>query len=161
MRSKRAIVVGVLVAATTLLMSGCIVSIRSEEGATGPGYDGNSTAKVKLSRDERESLPLVQTTADLPTVRSTHAEALSKLGPSTTLDQFKAAFPTAKFVERRESGDSKFDAYSVRVEEKFRYRDESYGYMARDEKWFFFRNETFMKWSGPSEWPDSVSTAGK
>ena len=152
MRASR-ILAGVIAGACLLSLGGCIVSIRSEEGATGPTYDGNSSAKVKLSREERESLPLVQTTADLPTVRSTYADELGKLGPSTTLDQFKALFPSARFVERRESDGSKFDAYSVRIEKKFRYRDESYGYMARDEKWFYFRNDVFVKWSGPNEWP--------
>lgn len=155
MRTGRLIVGGVL-AALVLTMGGCIFSIRTEESSGAVTTDGNTTSKVKLSYEEREHLPLVQTTADLPTVRSKHAEALTKLGPSTTLDQFKALFPDAKFVERREAEGSKFDAYSVRVEEKFRYRDESYGYMARDEKWFYFRNDVFVKWSAPQQWPQGA-----
>lgn len=138
-----------------LSLGGCIIAVKSEE-ASGPTYDGNSTSRVKLSSGERSTLPQVHTTADLPTVRSKYAEELGKLGPSTTLAQFKTMFPGAKFVERRESGGSKVDAYSVRVEEKFRYRDESYGYMARDEKWFYFKDEVFVKWSGPREWPEGV-----
>lgn len=160
MRTRR-LMVGSVLAALVLTMGGCIVSIRSDESASGPAYDGNTTSKVKLSRDEREHLPLVQTLADLPTVRSRHAEELGKLGPSTTLDEFKALFPDAKFVERREAGGSRFDAYSVRVEEKFRYRDESYGYMARDEKWFYFRNEVFVKWSAPKEWPPAAEDSAR
>jgi hypothetical protein len=158
MRNGR-VLVGTVLTACLLTLGGCIVSIKSEEGATGPTYDGNSTSKVKLSHDERECLPKVQTTADLPTVRSTYADELSKLGPNTTLEQFQALFPQAKFVERREANGSKFDAYSIRVEKKFRYRDESYGYMARDEKWFFFRDGVFIKWSSPKEWPEVVGAA--
>lgn len=158
MKLARVIVGGGLVACV-LSLSGCIVSIKSEESSLGPTYDGNSNAKVKLSHKEQSDLPLVNTTADLPTVRSKHAEALSKLGPSTTLEQFKDLFPTATFAERREVGPAKIDAYSVRVEEKFRYRDESYGYMARDEKWFYFRDGTFAKWSGPDQWPEGAGDA--
>lgn len=153
------VIVGSGLVACVLALSGCIVSIKSEESSLGPTYDGNSNAKVKLSHKEQSDLPQVNTTADLPTVRSKHSEALSKLGPSTTLEQFKALFPTATFAERREVGLTKIDAYSVRVEEKFRYRDESYGYMARDEKWFYFRDGVFVKWSGPNQWPEGADDA--
>jgi hypothetical protein len=150
------VLVGTVLVSCLLSLGGCIVSIKSEEGATGPAYDGNSTAKVKLSREDRDTLPLVQTTADLPTIRSTYAQELGKLGPSTTLEQFRALFPGATFVERRDAAGTKLDAYAVRLEKKFRYRDESYGYMARDEKWFYFRDGLFMKWSGPKEWPEEA-----
>ncbi len=158
MKLARVIVGGGLVACV-LSLSGCIVSIKSEESSLGPTYDGNRPAKVKLSSLERGSLPLVNTTADLPTVRSRHGEALTKLGPTTTLEQFKELFPSATFAERRDAGGAKIDAYSVRVEEKFRYRDESFGYMARDEKWFYFRDGVFVKWSGPDQWPEGAGDA--
>ena len=76
-----------------------------------------------------------------------------------SLEEFKGLFPNATFAERREMGPAKMDAYSVRVEEKFRYRDESYGYMARDEKWFYFRDGVFVKWSGPDQWPEGAGDA--
>jgi len=158
MKLARVIVGGGLVACV-LALSGCIVSIKSEESSLGPAYDGNRPAKVNLSYAERETLPQVHTTADLPTVRSRYGEALSKLGPNTTLEEFKGLFPNATFAERREVGPSKIDAYAVRVEEKFRFRNDSYGYMARDEKWFYFRDGVFVKWSGPDQWPEGAGDA--
>lgn len=151
----------IAVAAAMVSMGGCIFSIRTEESiAHGTAYSGSTTAKIKLSREEREELPCVQTTADLPTVRSEYASQLSQLGPTTSLTQFKGIFPDAKFVERRTGEHGDFDAYSVRVERKYRYRDESYGYMARDEKWFYFRDESFVKFGGPHEWPE-MAKAGE
>ena len=78
---------------------------------------------------------------------------LRQLTPDTTLDQFKAAFPTARFVERRDVAGVAVDAYAVTIEEKYRYRNDTYGYLAHDEQWFFFKGNRFVKTAEPNQWP--------
>ena len=134
-------------------LPGCVVAI-GNSAKEGPrtAYAGGGASRIHLTGDERCSLPVVETTADLPTVRSRHAAQIARLTPTTTVQQFRELFPNATFVERRTGADT-FDAYSVRLEEKCRYRRESYGYIARDEKWFFFKNAVFVKWGERGDWP--------
>lgn len=150
MVAKQAVLGGL--AAALLGLSGCVVAIGNESDAYLSESERGSR-KIRLSSAEQNELPVVHTTADLPTVSTRYASELSAMGPQTTLDEFKRSFPTARFLERRESPDGPVDAYAVRVEEKYRYRSNSYGYLARDEKWFYFRNGHLAKWGAPSNWP--------
>lgn len=131
-------------------LPGCIAVIGNDGGDY---HESAGNRRIRLTSDERSTLPRVSSVADLPRVQSKYASELRGLSPETTLDQFKAAFPTARFVERREINGNTFDAYSVTVEEKFRYRSESYGYLARDEQWFYFKANHFVKTAEPNEWP--------
>lgn len=137
--------------ALVLAQGACVVAIGNDRyessGATG--------AKFRLAGDEYDSLPVIQNLSDLPTIERRHAAELSRLGPDTTLDQFRALFPTAQFVERRELKDPArvVDAYALRLEERYRYRGQAYGYIARDEKWFYFENGKLVKRGEPRQFP--------
>jgi hypothetical protein len=134
----------------TLALQGCVVAIGNSAEKETAG--GTGTTRCRLSSDERRELPVVTSLADLPTVSTKYAGELSRLTPHTTLAEFRQIFPMATFVERRAAGGA-CDAYSVRVCEKYRYRDESYGYVSRDEKWFYFKDDVFVKWGDPGQWP--------
>jgi len=133
-----------------ITLPGCIAVIGNDGGDY---HEASGNRRIRLTSDERSTLPRVTSVADLPRVETKFAAELRQLNPDTTLDQFKAAFPTARFVERRELNGSTVDAYAVTVEEKYRYRSESYGYLARDEQWFFFRGNRFVKTAEPNQWP--------
>lgn len=128
-------------------LPGCIIIAEHRDS------DSSSGSRVRLTRDERETLPRVQTVADLPNVQRRHAEQIRTLGPETTIDDFRGRLPGAYFIERRNVGGADFDAYALRLDEKYRYRDASYGYVARDEQWFYFKNGRFVKYGAPNQWP--------
>lgn len=130
---------------------GCIAVIGND--ASEAMRDGSGPRRIRLSSEERESLPRVTSVADLPRVQTKYAAELRQLSPSTTLDQFKGLFPGARFVERRSINGNAIDAYAVMIEEKYRYRGDSYGYLARDEQWFFFKDNLFVKTADPNQWP--------
>lgn len=131
-------------------LPGCIAVIGNDGGEW---HDHNGSRRVRLTSEERETLPRITTVADLPRVETKYANELRQLTPETTLDQFKVAFPNARFVERRDVNGNTIDAYAVGVQEKFRYRSENYGYLAHDEQWFFFKGNRFVKTAEPNEWP--------
>ncbi|MBL8999909.1 MAG: hypothetical protein JNK25_02090 [Phycisphaerae bacterium] len=131
---------GVLLAAA----AGCVVAIGNETTE-------NHGARVALTPTERSSLPVVQSKSELPTIRERYSAQLLALGPSTTVEQFRALFPEAKFVQRSEQ--PPVDAYSVELVQKYRVGNKSYGYLARDEAWFYFQNNTLIKWGAPHSFP--------
>lgn len=143
---------GLLLLASAL--GGCVVAIGNTHD-DGRWHDGSpSRRKVQLSPAERDELPVIYSTAELPTVRREHASQLARLSPDTTrLEEFREMFPSSQFVERRETPSGRVDAYSVRVESKCRYRKENYGYVGVDEQWFFFADDRLVKWGSPHAWP--------
>ncbi len=140
----------VLAAGIAACLGGCVVSIGNER------HDYDSPAhghRVRLSHAELQSLPRLDSTSDLPTVRRRYEGRLAALSPSTTVEQFRGSFPEATFAERRVRDGVTFDAYALRVEEKFRYRAHDYGYLAKDEKWLYFREGQFVKFGDANQWP--------
>jgi hypothetical protein len=124
-------------------LSGCVVAIGNESEYP--------SGKVALTATEKSSLPAVRSKSELPTIRDKYADQLAKLGPTTTVEEFKTLFPEAKFVERR--GEPPVDAYSVELVQKYRQANKTYGYVSRDESWFYFRNNVFVKWGAPHDFP--------
>lgn len=123
---------------------GCVVAIGNEAVESPSG-------KVALTATERETLPTVQSKSELPTIREKYSSQLAQLGPTTTAAEFQALFPEARFVERQ--GEPPVDAYSVELKQKYRFANKSYGYVARDEAWFYFKNNQFVKWGAPFSFP--------
>jgi hypothetical protein len=135
-----------------LTFTGCIFV--SEREYVREDYGSTSRSKVPLSSDQRQSLPTVSSTAELPTVQTRFADRIRALNVDTTVDQFRAAFPESYFVERRNLANGAVDAYAVNVDETFRYRSTDFGYRARDERWFYFRDGRYVKLGGRQEWPN-------
>jgi hypothetical protein len=71
-------------------------------------------------------------------------------------------FPDARFVERSAAYETPVDAYSVVHTQTYRYDGERrYGYIKRDERWFYFRDGVFVKWGKPRDWPAGMRAGGE
>ncbi len=138
------------IAAGTAMLPGCIVAIGNE--TDGVMVDG-SPRRVRLTDTERHDLPMVTSVADLPTVRTRYAAQIASLSPATAVEDLQKVLPMARFVERREVAGVVTDAYSVALQERYRYKGESYGLEARDDMWFYFRNGLLVKQGAPHDWP--------
>lgn len=147
-------VVGALVAAGLLPLGGCVVAVGNDTTERWVTPDSGH-AKFKLSGDEYDALPVIQSTSELPTISTRYSAQLARLGPGTTIEEFKSLFPQAQFIERRSMLDKgrEIDAYAVKLEERFRYRGTSNGYVTRDEKWFYFEDNKLVKWGEPRMFP--------
>lgn len=137
-------------------LPGCVIAVDTEPDIY--AYESTPT-RVKLTPAERDSLPVITSIADLPTIRTRYADQLATLGPTTTVEQFQSTFPQARFVERTNKANAQgvtetVDAYSVTLKERFRKRNENYGVEARDEMWFYFKNGVLVKRAGPRDWPN-------
>ncbi|MFO0830943.1 MAG: hypothetical protein U0637_03760 [Phycisphaerales bacterium] len=141
---------GTTALAAALSLPGCIVAIGNESDGT---YLDSSPRRVRLTDTERRDLPMVTTVADLPTVRSKYASQIATLTPSTTVDELRRVLPEARFVERKQDTQGTTDAYSVSIQERYRYKGADYGLEARDELWFYFRNNSLVKQGAPHDWP--------
>lgn len=141
---------GATALAAALTLPGCVVAIGNESDGT--SID-SAPRRVRLTDTERRDLPVVTTVADLPTVRTKYAPQIATLSPSTTVDDLRRVMPDARFVERKQDGQGTTDAYSVNIQERYRYRGESYGLEARDEMWFYFKNGSLVKQGAPHNWP--------
>lgn len=141
---------GAAALATALTLPACVVAIGNESDGT---YVDSSPRRVRLTDTERRDLPMVTSVADLPTVRSKYASQVAGLNPSTTPEDLRRAMPEARFVERKQDAQGTTDAYSVSIQERYRYRGENYGLEARDEMWFYFRNGALVKQGAPHVWP--------
>ncbi len=141
---------GTVALAAALALPACIVAIGNESDGT--SIDA-APRRVRLTDTERRDLPMVTSVADLPTVRSRYAAQIGTLSPYTTVEDLRRAMPDARFVERKQDALGTTDAYSVNLQERFRYRGESYGLEARDEMWFYFHNGSLVKQGAPHNWP--------
>jgi hypothetical protein len=131
---------------TILALPGCIIVADTSTQSDSP------SRRVHLSSDERANLPRLVSLADAPTVERRYATQLASLTPEMSVEAFKSKLPQATFVERRTVNGATVDAYSVKIDEKFRYRDRDYGYVAEDEQWFYFRDGKYVKYARPNQW---------
>jgi hypothetical protein len=133
--------IGLIASATVLAaLPGCILV------ATDRHY-------YPVSQKELEEVRQLERGDAPPTVRTVYQEQLSKLTPGTSIETFKAAFPSALFVEQRDDAGHKLDAYSVKLNERFRVRGENVIQMSHDEAWFYFKDGGYVKWGDPKQWP--------
>jgi hypothetical protein len=146
MNRPRALLAATL-AAATLSSAGCVVAI-------GNRPERDDAGRIKLASDDAGRVPVVESALELPTFDEVHADALSRLTPDTTVEQFRQLFPDARFVERSSAYAEPVDAYSVVHKQTYRYDGERrYGYVKRDERWFYFGGGQFVKWGKPRDWP--------
>jgi hypothetical protein len=120
-------------------LSGCIIV------ATDRTY--HSASKKDLA-----SVRQIDPTQGVPTIRSEYKEELSKLAPGMSVASFREIFPNALFVEQQADA-APVDAYSVKLNIPYRFRDGSSIHTAQDEAWFYFRDGNFVKWGEPNQWP--------
>lgn len=136
-------------ASALLTASGCVVAI-------GNRPEREEAGRIKLS-DDAGSVPVVESALELPTFDEAHAISLARLTPDTTVEQFRQLFPGARFVERSSAYQQPVDAYSVVHKQTYRFDDDRrYGYIKRDERWFYFQGDSFIKWGKPRDWPHTA-----
>jgi hypothetical protein len=102
---------------------------------------------------ELDAVRQVEVSSSAPSIRTDYKEQLAKLTPGMSVDSFRAILPGALFVEQKQDGASKLDAYSLKLEEPYHVRGVSVIMTAKDEAWFYFRDGGFVKWGEPSKWP--------
>lgn len=137
-------------AAATLAASGCVVAI-------GNRPEREDAGRVKLDSDDAGRIPVVESALELPTFDEANASALARLTPDTTVEQFRQLFPEARFIERSSAYTEPVDAYSVVHKQTYRFDgDRRYGYIKRDERWFYFQGDRFVKWGKPRDWPHAA-----
>jgi len=95
----------------------------------------------------------VLSASDVRGVRDLHAAQLAALEPGTPVARFRESFPDAVFVESRQDGDARTDAYSVRTTDPYHLRGKRTVRVHEDEAWFFFRNDQLIKWGPANFWP--------
>ena len=154
-RSSRIALTSVL-AAAALTSAGCVVAIGNRPSVP------SSSDRVKLDRDDLASIPEIESTSELPSFDAAYADQLKQLSPETTVEQFRDLFAESTFVERSAAYETPVDAYAVIHKQVYRFDGErKYGYVKRDERWFYFRDGVFIKQGKPRDWPAPVRGEGE
>lgn len=135
-------------AAAALAASGCVVAIGNRP------TDSDDASRIRLSSDEVAGVPVVESALEVPSFDEAYGRELAQLSPEMTVEEFRKLFPDARFVERTVVDGAPVDAWSVVHKQLYRYdSDRRYGYIKRDERWFYFRNGSFVKWGKARDWP--------
>lgn len=126
------------------LVPGCIIVATNDERPPAP----------RLTVAEAEALPDVPA-GGLPTIREKYAPAFAGLEPGMSTQAFRAAFGDAAFVEQRSKDGVTVDAYSLSLNQRYRYRwhGNYYARTQNQEVWFYFQDGKLSKWGDPHQWP--------
>lgn len=147
---RTALVLGLVTAA--LLAQGCVFSI----GGGKKEYIVED--RTRLTSDQRDDALTVRSKADVPSFSQAENRRLAKLGPSTTVEQFRSIFPEAVFRGSRANG--QVSIYEVRDRRVYRYEGSSYGFVHDEPVFFRFVGDTLEGWyhaegdDFPSWWLD-------
>lgn len=106
--------------------------------------------EVKVAPAELSRVRRVRSGDEVPRFREANVDRLSRLGPGSSVADFRREFPSAVFVERR----GEVDCYRVDHAERYRYGNSSKVYEVNDGAWFFFRQERLVKWGARQDWPE-------
>ncbi|MFI4883209.1 MAG: hypothetical protein ACIAQU_11555 [Phycisphaerales bacterium JB064] len=139
-------------AGAALLTQGCVFSI----GGGKKEYIVED--RTRLTSDQRDDALTVRSKADVPSFSQAENSRLGKLGPDTTIEEFRKIFPEAVFRGSRSKGD--VTIYEVRDRRVYRYEGSSYGLVHDEPVFFRFIEGTLEGWhqfvgnSYPSSWLD-------
>ncbi|OAB60962.1 hypothetical protein AY599_03015 [Leptolyngbya valderiana BDU 20041] len=147
---------GLGLAAAAMLAQGCVFSI----GGGKKEYIVED--RTRLTSDQQDDALTVRSKADVPSFSQAENARLGKLGPDTTVDQFRKIFPEAVYRGSKDVNGETALIYEVRDRRVYRYEGSSYG-MVHDEPVFFrFVGGTLEGWyhaskggNFPSWWSDS------
>ena len=150
-RMQTRAVVGLGLAAAALLAQGCVFSI-------GSGNERHEPSKTKLTQSERDKAVVVRPGESLPSFAEAEGRRLGKLGPGTTVAEFRELFPEAIYRASRTIEDLEVEIYEVRDRRLYRYEDSSYGQMHDQPIFFRFIDDELESWrpgsetDGPENW---------
>lgn len=125
-------------AGAALLTQGCVFSI----GGGKKEYIVED--RTRLTSDQRDDALTVRSKADVPSFSQAENSRLSKLGPDTTINEFRTIFPEAVFRGSRSKGD--ISIYEVRDRRVYRYDGSSYGFVHDEPVFFRFVGGTLEGW---------------
>lgn len=125
-------------------VSGCIIVATSEE----------RPPASRLTTAEAESLSDVPL-GGLPTIREKYAPEFARLEAGMSTQAFRDLFKDVVFVEQRSRDGVTVDAYSLSLNERYRYRwhGDYYARTQSQETWFYFQDGKLFKWGEPHQWP--------
>ena len=138
--------------AAALLAQGCVFSI----GGGKKEYIVED--RTRLTSAQQDDALTVRSKADVPSFSQAENRRLGKLGPDTTVEEFRTIFPGAVFRGSRSKGD--VSIYEVRDRRVYRYEGSSYGLVHDEPVFFRFVGGTLEGWyhadgeDFPSWWLD-------
>ncbi len=83
-------------------------------------------------------------------INKKYGSQLSQLKPGTSLSEFRQILPKAAVAGQNSVDGLRVDAYEI----THNYMYDSWNGFTRTERlWFYFYNETLVKWGPPGSWP--------
>ncbi len=137
MHTKATLALGL--AAATLLAQGCVFSI-------GSGNERHEPSKTRLTSSQQSQADVVRSSEDVPSFSQAESARLGKLGPDTTVDQFRKIFPEAVFRGSKNHDAGQVLIYEVRDRRVYRFESSSYGHIHDEPVFFRFIDDTLEGW---------------
>lgn len=134
------LLIGTGLAGAMLLAQGCVFSI----GGGKKEYIVED--KARLTTSQQDNAPTVRSKADVPSFSQAENARLARLGPDTTVEQFRRVFPEAVFRSSRKHDSGDVLIYEVRDRRVYRYEGTGYGHIHDEPVYFRFVGGTLEGW---------------
>lgn len=133
-------VVGLGLAAAALVAQGCVFSI----GGGKKEYIVED--RTRLTSDQRDDARTVRSKDDVPSFSQAENARLGRLGPDTTIEQFRKIFPEAVYRGSRRHDSGEVIIYEVRDRRVYRFESSSYGHIHDEPVYFRFVDDQLEGW---------------
>jgi hypothetical protein len=134
------LIVGAGLTGAMLLAQGCVFSI----GGGKKEYIVED--KARLTSSQMDDAFTVRSKADVPSFSQAENMRLGKLGPDTTVEEFRQVFPEAVFRSSRKHDSGEVLIYEVRDRRIYRYESSNYGLIHDEPVYFRFVRGTLEGW---------------
>lgn len=138
MHTKATLALGLATAA--MLAQGCIFSIG------GGKKEYVVSDKTRLTSSQQSRADVVRSSEDVPSFSQAENARLGKLGPDTTVDQFRKIFPEAVFRGSKNHDGGQVLIYEVRDRRVYRFESTDYGHIHDEPVFFRFIDGTLEGW---------------
>lgn len=139
-RNRTRVVVGLGLAAAALLAQGCVFSI----GGGKKEYIVED--RTRLTSNQMDDALIVRSKDDVPSFSQAENARLSRLGPDTTIEQFRKIFPEAVYRASRAHDSGDVVIYEVRDRRVYRLGSSEYGHIHNKPVYFRFVGGTLEGW---------------
>jgi hypothetical protein len=130
---------GVALVSAALIAQGCVFSI-------GSGNERHEPSKTRLTSSQQDSASTVRSAADVPSFSQAENARLGRLGPDTTVEQFRAIFPEAVYRSSRQHDGGDVVIYEMRDRRVYRFEGSDYGHIHDKPVYFRFVGGTLEGW---------------
>lgn len=131
---------GVGLAGAVLLAQGCVFSI----GGGKKEYIVED--KARLTSAQMDDASTVRSKSDVPSFSQAENARLARLGPDTTVEQFRRIFPEAVYRSSRKHDTGDVVIYEVRDRRVYRFESSDYGHIHDKPVYFRFVDGTLEGW---------------